>query len=138
QAAGTELVVTGQGIFVNDSSADGRFVVYSTGPNLVGSEPVTQTVNVVDTHTGKVEEIWSRTALGTIRILPRISEDGRFVVYGPGGGIVVHDRNSGSDEAISLDGVPGKAQDPVISGDGRYIAFTSLFDIPGVYFAALW
>lgn len=139
EAAGTELVLSGQGISVNDVTPDGRYVVYTTGPSLVGADPVTQTINVVDTRTGSVEKIWSRTALGTVRLVPRISDDGRWVVHGGGGGgIVVYDRTSGTEEAISLLGVPGEARDSVISGDGRYIAFSAIFDIPGIYYGALW
>jgi Tol biopolymer transport system component len=74
---------------------------------------------------------------------PRLSADGRFVAFesDDGGlapdcprpsiaGILVHDRTTGITACASIndDGVPadGHSFDPVISGDGRFVAFHSM------------
>ncbi|WP_050507514.1 MULTISPECIES: TolB family protein [Streptomyces] len=127
-------------------SADGRFAVFdSDATNLVPGDTNGQSdIFVKDLRTGAVERVnvasdgtqadsWSST--------PTISADGRYVAFAsdaahlvPGDtnaatDIFVHDRRTGRTESVTLDGRPpqGKqgSQMPVISANGRYVAFAS-------------
>ncbi|MFD7662271.1 TolB family protein [Streptomyces sp. NPDC059788] len=127
-------------------SADGRFVTFdSDATNLVPGDTNGQTdIFVKDLRTGAVERVsvasdgaqadsWSLT--------PTISADGRFVAFEsnaanlvPGDtnadtDIFVHDRRTGRTESVTVDGRPPQgrqgAQMPVISADGRSVAFAS-------------
>jgi Tol biopolymer transport system component len=127
-------------------SADGRFVAfYSFATNLVvGDTNGVHDVFVRDRQTGTTERA-SVTSGGvqgnSDSILPAISADGRYVVfYSAAGNLVVgdsngvydvflRDRQTGTTERVSV--ATGGAQgngasvNPVVSSDGRYVAFSS-------------
>ncbi|MFK8848992.1 TolB family protein [Streptomyces sp. Ac-502] len=151
--SGTERAsVTAEGAQANGGSsgsaisADGRYVAFaSDASDLVPGDTNGQPdVFVKDLRAGAVQRVnmasdgtqadsWSST--------PSISADGRYVAFAsdaanlvPGDtnadtDIFVHDRRTGRTESVTLDGRPpqGKqgAQMPVISADGRYVAFAS-------------
>ncbi|MFH8406563.1 TolB family protein [Streptomyces sp. NPDC018019] len=127
-------------------SADGRYVAFdSDATGLVPGDTNGQPdVFVKNLRTGAVERVsvagdgtqadsWSST--------PSISADGRYVAFASGAAnlvpgdtnaatdIFVHDRRTGRTESVTLDGKPpqGKqgSQMPVISANGRYVAFAS-------------
>src|ERR1043166_4339163 len=136
-------------------SADGRYVAfYSFASNLVtGDTTQTADVFVRDMQTG-VTALVSVAGDGTqangLSVEPSISADGRYIAFRSfasnlvtgntntgtcvgsgqtnGSDIYVHDRQTGATELVSV-GISG-TQDgcsygPSISGDGRYVAFTS-------------
>ncbi len=136
-------------------STNGRYVAfYSFASNLVtGDTNQTADVFVRDMQTG-VTELVSVASGGTpangLSVEPSISADGRYVAFRSfasnlvtgntntgtcagsgqttGSDIYVHDRQTGTTELVSV-GIGG-SQDgcsygPSISGDGRYVAFTS-------------
>ena len=135
-------------------SGDGRFVAFmSLANNLVpGDSNYTFDVFVHDCMTGVTERV-SLDALGRESPFggrfPSISDDGRFVAFesaapnlvqGDSNGVTdvfVFDRQSSTTERVSLNSRGEQANDdstiPVISGDGRYIAFQSDADnfVPG-------
>ncbi len=149
----TERVSVGPGgAEANDAStepaisADGRFVAFrSTASNLVdGDTNDRQDIFVHDRETGRT----ARVSVGPLGIQadgasaePAISADGRLVAFRSAasnlvdgdatGGIhiYVHDRETGQTERVSTDrrGAPGDRAStaPAISGDGRFVAFTS-------------
>jgi Tol biopolymer transport system component len=138
----TDLVsVTADGTQGNENSilpsvdADGRFVVFeSPASNLTSSDDNGKyDVFLTDRDTGSLELI-SRGADG--RPLPgdsggsQISADGRFVTYHSWTGtsaeppkVYVYDRVEQATEQISAGARGGTS--PTISGDGRYVTFTS-------------
>jgi Tol biopolymer transport system component len=106
-------------------SADGRYVTFSSGATNLARAPYG--VFVRDRKTG-------RTSLVSVRgEEAAISADGRFVAYStefPPGNTFVYAQKSGKTRLVSRDrsGHPageGGSAVPSISGDGRYIAFTS-------------
>jgi Tol biopolymer transport system component len=121
-------------------SGDGRYVTFSSdATNLLNEEPYGYPhVYVHDLQTGE-------TSLASIAVdgyqmvgwaeMPDISEDGRYIAFefeDRGDGIAfraiyIHDRLTGSTTRVSGSG--GGAEDssfgPAISGDGRYVAFSS-------------
>lgn len=139
-------------------SADGRFVAFwSSADNLVaGDTNGTTDVFVRDRQSGTTERISvdsrERQSVGgdafgspdTSFGRPAISGDGRFVAFassatnlvkGDRNGaadIFVRDRLAGTTERLSLTGRKGEANSessfPVISPDGRYVAFSSFAD----------
>ena len=65
---------------------------------------------------------------------PAVSDDGRFVAFestdpglAPNGGILLHDRLTGSTERVAPH--LGGATTPSISADGRFVAFDSFHDV---------
>ncbi|MFH8348072.1 TolB family protein [Streptomyces sp. NPDC018045] len=127
-------------------SADGRYVTFdSAATNLVPGDTNGQSdIFVKDLRSGAVERVdvasdgaqadsWSST--------PTISADGRYIAFQsdatnlvPGDtnadtDIFVHDRRTGRTGSVTVDGRPpqGKqgSQMPVISADGRSVAFAS-------------
>ena len=128
-------------------SGDGRYVAFqSTATNLVPDDTNgTSDVFVRDNRTGAVERV-SVTSTGAQspttpfgNTSPSISADGRWVAFvgwgplAPGvpvgtTQVYVRDRITGTTEVVSVDrfGNPaGFVSKPVISGDGRYVAYTS-------------
>jgi hypothetical protein len=133
-------------------SADGRFVAFvSTASNLVtGDTNDSVDVFVRDRQTNTTTRV-SVTSTGEERvgrsILPKISADGRYVVFQSvaplvandtntclSGGptcedIYLHDRQTGTTEILSAStaGVLGNEHSaaPSISADGRFVVFTS-------------
>lgn len=127
-------------------SSDGRFVAYfSTASNLVaGDRNETLDVFVYDRQTGKTERISKgqndREPLAA-SYRPTLSADGRYVAFASMApnlvagdrnyrdDVFVYDRTAGKMERASVSG-RGKEADarsgsPVISADGRYVAFSS-------------
>lgn len=128
-----------------DVSADGRFITFaSAASNLVANDSNGHhDIFVHDRETGQTGRVSQRSngeqANGD-SFAPTISGDGRYVAFfslasnlvdGDTNGntdIFVHDRQTGQTELVSvvLDGTAnGDSREPDISGDGRYIVFTS-------------
>lgn len=127
-------------------SSGGRYVVFwSYATNFVDNDTNGQEdVFIYDINTGTIE-LASRTALGGVSdgssVEPAISGDGRYVVFSSTAtnltsdtGIselntFIYDNNTNTVELLSKnsDDVPGDAtsETPIISPNGRYIAFTS-------------
>jgi len=126
-------------------SWDGRFVAFESGAtNLVsGDTNVLIDVFVHDRQTGQttrvsVDSTGAQTLSGG-GTWPSISDDGRFVAFQSGGGLLVagdtnggsdvfvHDRQTGQTTRVSVDSTGaqgnGPSQWPSISGDGRFVAF---------------
>lgn len=125
-------------------SGDGRFVVFRTGSRLVPEDTNgTEDVYVRDTQAGTTR-LASVTDGGQVRQgfsgRPDISADGRFVVFFSDGKFVqedtynifdiyVRDLQAGRTHLVSVasNGTPanGPSSRPTISGDGRFVAFSS-------------
>jgi Tol biopolymer transport system component len=130
-------------------SADGRFVAFcSQASNLVpGDTNMATDVFVHDRQTGATERVSvaSDGAQANYRSCEStwvgsgvsISADGRFVAFmslasnlGPGTGVFVRDRQTGTTEVVSVasDGTQANSSysfDPALSADGRFVAFGS-------------
>lgn len=125
-------------------SADGRFVVFQS--NWLASEDTSlgKDVYVHDRQAGETSlvSVASDGTMGNAEAWPGdISGDGRYVVFdsqastliaGDTNGridIFLHDRQTGETSRISVDSdgdqVPWHSMNPVISQDGRYVAFRS-------------
>jgi Tol biopolymer transport system component len=125
-------------------SADGRYVAFvSDATNLVlDDDNETTDVFVRDMQSGvttRVSVASDGTEANSRSTNPKISADGRFVVFESEASnlvaddtngwtdIFVHDRETGETTRVSVasDGTPGDASslEPVISADGRYVAF---------------
>ncbi len=131
-------------------SSSGRYVAFtSIASNLVGNdEPGSVEVFVLDRRSGKITraplppDIARSTTAAQSE--PSISGDGRIVAYTYArrasevgatiGGVtyvVAWDRTSGKAEFVSRNvknGPQGGASQPSVSGDGRYVAYTSVYD----------
>jgi hypothetical protein len=131
-------------------SGDGRFVAFSSrATNLVtGDTNESSDIFVRDRQTNTTTRV-SVTTAGEQRqgdsVLPRITPDGRFVVFHSSAALVaddtctpidsfcrdiyLHDRNTSTTTRISVatDGAPGNrpSYTASISGDGRFVAFLS-------------
>lgn len=128
-------------------SADGRFVAFiSFASNLVAEDTNSMAdVFVHDRATGltelvSVDSLGNQPAGGWYQS-PKISADGRYVIFLSSAStlvaddsngvedIFVHDRDTGMTERVSIGtgGVQANqgSSDAVISGDGRYVAFAS-------------
>jgi Tol biopolymer transport system component len=131
-------------------SADGRFVAFYSG--------AASHVYLRDRVAGTTTQVSPHTAAS---LAPSISDDGRYVVYSsisaetadplpvqpngwPADGIYLWDRDSGATQLIAFRSteIVGQAPEilreyswgpPVISGNGRYVAFTDSTDslVPG-------
>jgi Tol biopolymer transport system component len=129
------------------TSADGRFVAFaSTASDLVrGDGNDAQDVFVIDRETGTTTRVPVTTGpvpRGGSAGEPSISADGRIVAFtyiAPAGSgvsgveILAYDRKAGRTEPTSqpvVSDVTVIARQPSVSGDGRFIAFTS--NGPGV------
>jgi Tol biopolymer transport system component len=110
-------------------SGDGRFIAFLSGStNLVSDDPDEfMDIFVRDRETG--ENLRVATAWGLLR--PAISADGRFVAYSGcrlegyecqylRGPLEVFDRDTGTTTRVSSDAI-----EPTISGNGRFVGFTS-------------
>src|SRR6185295_7492640 len=127
-------------------SADGRFVVFeSEATNLVGGDTNNlRDIFVRDRQLGVTERVDVPTGGGeadATSYTPSISADGRFVSFGSlatdlvggdtngTGDVFLRDRQIGTTARVSVDsaGAQGNfvSDDPVISADGRYVAFRS-------------
>jgi hypothetical protein len=129
-------------------SADGRFVAFvSVASNLVpGDTNGCDDIFVRDRTGGTIERVSVLTGGAQVdnsSSYPSISADGRFVAFyssatnlvpGDTNGcddVFVHDRQSATTERVSVDSSGAQADGPsgdfglAISGDGRYVAFSS-------------
>ncbi len=126
-------------------SADGRYVAYeSLAANLSDNDSPYSDIFVYDRETGETElaSVASDGTPGSWDSLnPSISADGRYVAFYSWAGnlaegdkvnapdIFVHDRETGQTTLVSVgyDGSPanGDSYRLSISGNGRYVAFTS-------------
>jgi Tol biopolymer transport system component len=136
-----------------DISEDGRFVAFgsnaadlvSNDTNVCASVPSCSDVFVRDLLLGITERVSLTEADGEANADsydPRISSDGRFVVFmsvadnlvpGDTNGkpdVFVRDRMNGTTERISMSSTGEQSNNysywPVISGDGRFVAFSSI------------
>ncbi|MFF1699397.1 hypothetical protein ACFVXC_38205 [Streptomyces sp. NPDC058257] len=141
--------VQGNAASTNPSiSADGHYVAFvSASRNLVANDTNgTPDAFVRDLRTGKTERVSvksnGKASHGVVREVS-LSPDGRYVVFTStaddlAGGdpndlddVFLHDRNTGrttriSPTGASYDGLRGHlTYDPVVSGDGRYVAYAS-------------
>ena len=128
-------------------SGDGRYVTFwSTANNLVPGDTNGATdIFVHDRQTGAIERVSISSAGNqgnSASSMPFISGDGRHVAFrsvannlvsGDTNGVqdaFVHDRQTGTTERVSIDSSGNQANgandDPVLSRDGRYVAFDSL------------
>jgi Tol biopolymer transport system component len=131
------------GIMPTDVSADGRFVVFTQDGDGVVENDVNGALDVFvrERATGATEAV-GFNAYGELvgAYSGTISDDGRFVAFLAADGIVeedtngyadvfLRDRESGTTILITraADGGPADGQTgmPLISGDGRFVAFTS-------------
>ncbi|MBI1919481.1 MAG: PD40 domain-containing protein [Geobacter sp.] len=120
-------------------SPDGRFVVFSSAGSLAGGALPVTNIYLRDRASGTTELVSHMTGFGfSYSNIAAISVDGRYVAFDSSGMVIahsmrkpynvfVHDRATGSDEAISIDwnGVLQGGSAPAISADGRYVAFQS-------------
>ncbi|MER6998832.1 hypothetical protein [Streptomyces sp. NPDC000410] len=133
-------------------SANGRVVAFtSEATNLVPGDTNGQAdVFVRDLRTGRTERV-SVASDGTqgdsYSYGPSLSANGRYVAFAshaatlvPGDDneatdVFVHDRRTGRTERVTAGGGPGArdSDNPVLSADGRYVAFSSARDdlVPG-------
>jgi Tol biopolymer transport system component len=161
QAGTTERVsvgssgVEGNGDSIDAAiSADGRHVAFSSlATNLVAGDLGFSDVFVHDRLAGTTERV-SVSSSGVKgngpSESPALSADGRWVAFESWAGnlvpgdtspgfvdIFVHDRQTGTTECVSLDPqgnvVNGDSMSAQVSGDGRYVAFSSLASklVPG-------
>jgi Tol biopolymer transport system component len=128
-------------------SEDGRFVAFVSGAsNLVPGDTNGQSdVFVHDRQTGATQRVSVNGAGSQANggsEAPAISADGRFVAFVSGasnlvpsdtngqGDVFVHDRQTGATERVSVNGAGSQAnggsEAPVISADGRFVAFVSV------------
>lgn len=136
------------GVQVPQISADGRYVVFaSSATTLAGTDTNFGSDVFLRDVTGGTTTMVSRNSAGTdagngSSSLPRITPDGRWIVYSttasdiaPGGtgtnDVVRYDRTTGASAYASLraDGSAaagsGDASAPMVSDDGRYVTFVS-------------
>ncbi|MEU6763990.1 hypothetical protein ABZ916_15880 [Streptomyces sp. NPDC046853] len=129
-------------------SADGRYVAFvSASRNLVANDTNgTPDAFVRDLRTGKTERVSVRSngkaSHGVVREVS-LSPDGRYVVFTSTADdlvngdpndlddVFLHDRDTGKTQRISATGAlydelrNHLTYDPVVSGDGRYVAYAS-------------
>ena len=134
--------------FIQDISADGRFVAFvSSATNLVAGDLDDTEPNVYvrdlqadTTELASVGTDGTRANVGFFDV-PSISANGRFVAFSTFDSLVaqdtspftldiyLRDRQAGTTELISVnsDEVPadGRSESPSVSADGRFVAFTS-------------
>jgi hypothetical protein len=129
-----------------DISADGRFVIFTSwATNLVaGDTNGSGDIFARDRQTGATERVSvdsSGNQAGGWSQRPRISADGRYVVFQSGASnlvagdtngwpdIFVHDRATGATDLVSVDSsgnqANGNSTEPAIGADGRFVVFES-------------
>ncbi len=130
-------------------SADGRFAVFaSNADDLVHGDTNGYTDIFVETlSSGAIERVSvssSGVQANNISYNPQISGDGRFVLFASTAtnltatddvnntDYFIRDRQSGTTERLTLNGQSLPVEDgPVLSGNGRYVAFTSYLELAG-------
>ena len=124
-------------------SSNGRYVVFkSSATDLVPGFATNDNYQVYerDLHTGSTVPVSiASPGVGSGGWSPAVSADGRYVAFVlrlPGGGqygdVYVRDMKAGAtklaSEAVGGGAPDGESLEPSISGDGRFVAFTSLAD----------
>lgn len=144
-------ITAGGGILQIDSvTPDGRYILYASTATQLTPSVVTSSFNtneyLLDTQTGTVEQVTRKSATvgGSSRLPARVSDDGRYVAFVTNdvnldpnfttttGQFYLRDRQAGTVTLISRNTTsnapanvgPG-SEEIAISGDGRYVAFTS-------------
>ncbi|MDZ4278333.1 MAG: hypothetical protein U1B78_04260, partial [Dehalococcoidia bacterium] len=127
------------------TSADGRYVAFSSdAPDLVFNDINARDVFVRDrvmSTTELVSVASNEMQANRSALFPAISADGRYVVFASEADnlapndtndksdIFIRDRQLGATQRLSVDSSGAQASDdsltPSISGDGRYVTFTS-------------
>jgi len=135
-------------------SGDGRFVVFESDADDLVPGDTNQSTDVFlrDLRKGTLQRVSVRDDGGpyTLAYDAKISADGRYVVFqGSTGsveegtwfsGVFVWDRVKDRTEVVGLtdDEKPAYATDPVISRDGRYVAFVSALADHGDSGTRMW
>lgn len=135
--------------FVSAMSPDGRFVAFHSGATNLGPVDTNEAadVYVVDRLSGGIElaSVSSAGVQGDAQsVYPRISDDGRYVVFLSSATNLVANDTNGVDDVFVRDLTSGttvrvnvsasgeqanvEARVPTISGDGRFVAFWSVAD----------
>ena len=148
----TRVSVDSEGIEANGSSlwpslsGDGRFVSFTSyASNLVPMDTNGADIFVHDratVETTRVSVDSEGNQADKSSLVSSLSGDGRFVVFmsnatnlvpndtNGAADIFVHDRETGKTTRVSVDSLGieanGYSESPVISGDGRYLAFESI------------
>lgn len=128
-------------------SGDGRYVAFlSESSNLVSGDtngkPDLFVRDRTTSTTARVSVSSAGGQAGGFSLYPSISADGRFVAFesdapnlvagdtNETNDVFVHDRTTGATTRVSVDSAGAEAgycsAEPSISGDGRYVAFTSI------------
>jgi len=135
-------------------SPEGRYVAFASDSNALNL-PIApdQSLDVIDNNMSRDVFVYDRATGQTVVVSvnsagslldgasdhPSISKDGRYIAFQsrgstanePGGvwRIFVHDRNTGETSVVSVDengrAARADSERPVISADGRYVAFES-------------
>lgn len=132
--------------FNNAASSDGRYIVFTSSANtlVTGDNNISDDIFVRDrlsSSTQRISIASSGTESNAMSRYPAISHDGRFIVFeslasnlviGDSNGVMdifVHDRQTRTTERVSIASDGSEANQwsyrPDISGDGRYVMFTS-------------
>ncbi len=126
-------------------STDGRFVAFRSPATLVaGDSNFADDIFVHDRQTGATTRVSVDSAGvqgNNSSAEPSISADGRFIAFASGASnlvagdsnesldVFVHDRQTGGTTKVSVDSAGeqgnGYSREPAISGDGRFVSFTS-------------
>src|SRR5215203_628257 len=106
-------------------SADGRYVVFHS--DALDLAPVTSTAGgdfgffLFDRLAGTIVPVSERRSQdSSFKAQPRISQDGRWVAFEAVGDVLLWDRTTGVATRVA-----GSSSGPVLSADGRYVAFAS-------------
>lgn len=107
--------------FLLDLSADGNRVLFVSGPPVVGATPgLTQSGLYIRDLTAGTLTFTGATNVGAEGSL---SDDGRFVTWtAPGFSIYWRDCQAGETRLLA----EGGSRNPIISADGRFVAFASV------------
>ncbi len=129
-------------------SADGRFAVFSSDADDLVSGDTNGVADIfVETlASGAIERVSVSSAgvqANDESSIPQISADGRIVLFASRAtnltatddetqiDYFIRDRQSGTTQRLTLNGKTLPVQSvPVLSGNGRYLAFTSLLELP--------
>jgi Tol biopolymer transport system component len=107
-----------------DLSQDGRLVLFSSGPPVTGSTPgITQGGLYIR---DLVADTLTFSGATNVAGEASFSDDGRFVTWtAPGFSIYWRDCQAGETRLLAS-GTNGGSRNPIMSADGRYVAFASV------------